>query len=71
MLLLANLAQAKPVQAESLGDECFTHAAQTYRVNAEVLMAMPGMNPISCRGECTATATAARTMGSCKLIAKI
>ncbi len=40
LLLLANLAQARPVQAEPLGGECFSHAAQTYGVNAKVLMAI-------------------------------
>ena len=40
LLLLVNLAQAQPVQVEPLGGECFTYAAQTYRVNAEVLMAI-------------------------------
>ncbi|WP_186436714.1 lytic transglycosylase domain-containing protein [Thiomonas delicata] len=40
MLLLVNLAQVRPVQAEPLGGECFSHAAQTYGVNAKVLMAI-------------------------------
>ena len=71
LLLLVNLAQARPVQAESLGGEYFSHAAQTYGVNAKVLMAIAWHESHFCLGACTATATAARTMVSCKSIAEI